>query len=42
MAKNAFNSTCDFYNVAANICGFVLTEATIYSDQAAPWNPAGQ
>lgn len=37
MAENAFNNTCDFYNVAVE-CGFKIYEATVKGVGSAPWN----
>lgn len=38
MEANAFNRTCDFYNVASTKCGFKLDEATVNGVGAGPWN----
>ena len=39
MIANAFNSTCDFFHVAANVCGYDLHEAVVSSTSSSPWNP---
>jgi hypothetical protein len=38
MTDNAFNRTCDFYNVASSQCGFSIHEAAVKGTGLAPWN----
>jgi hypothetical protein len=38
MSQHAFNSTCDFNNVAVSKCGFKIYEATVKGTGPAPWN----
>lgn len=35
--SNGFNQTCDFYNIAYNVCGFHLTTADVKTTSTAPW-----
>lgn len=37
MEEHAFNSTCDFYNVASVKCGFKINEAVIVGTGGSPW-----